>query len=75
MITKPTAKGPIGIFDSGYGGLTILSDVESGIQFVYLHVIASAAYGAGGAHNAYVAVAGYVADFFYRGAYHPEHSA
>lgn len=48
MITKPTAKGPIGIFDSGYGGLTILSDIMKTLpeyDYIYLGDNARAPYG------------------------------
>ena len=35
----PTQPGPIGVFDSGYGGLTILSEIRNALpmyDYVYL---------------------------------------
>lgn len=50
MKTKnlPTVAGPIGVFDSGYGGLTILSAIRSELpeyDYVYLGDNARAPYG------------------------------
>ena len=44
----PTNVGPIGIFDSGYGGLTILEQVRKGLpryDYLYLGDNARAPYG------------------------------
>ena len=44
----PTAAGPIGIFDSGYGGLTILEAIRRELpqyDFLYLGDNARAPYG------------------------------
>jgi len=44
----PTAPGPIGVFDSGYGGLTILSKIREALpqyDYVYLGDNARAPYG------------------------------
>lgn len=46
--TLPTAPGPIGIFDSGYGGLTILGKIREVLpqyDFIYLGDNARAPYG------------------------------
>lgn len=46
--TLPTQPGPIGIFDSGYGGLTILSKIREALpqyDFIYLGDNARAPYG------------------------------
>ena len=43
-----TATGPIGVFDSGYGGLTILEQVRRGLpryDYLYLGDNARAPYG------------------------------
>lgn len=45
---KPTDKGPIGVFDSGYGGLTILREIRRrlpGYSYLYLGDNARAPYG------------------------------
>ncbi len=47
-MTRPTAMSPIGIFDSGYGGLTILRAIRQvipGYDYVYLGDNARAPYG------------------------------
>ena len=44
----PTTPGPIGIFDSGYGGLTILSEIQKALpyyDYIYLGDNARAPYG------------------------------
>ena len=44
----PTAPGPIGVFDSGYGGLTILSEMRRALpdyDYIYLGDNARAPYG------------------------------
>lgn len=44
----PTVSGPIGVFDSGYGGLTILSEIRSLLpdyNYIYLGDNARAPYG------------------------------
>ena len=44
----PTAPGPIGVFDSGYGGLTILSEIRRVLpdyDYIYLGDNARAPYG------------------------------
>lgn len=44
----PTAPGPIGVFDSGYGGLTILSEIRRALpdyDYIYLGDNARAPYG------------------------------
>ena len=39
MTKIPTNVGPIGIFDSGYGGLTILEQVRKGLpRYDYLYL-------------------------------------
>lgn len=46
--TLPSAAGPIGIFDSGYGGLTILSKIREALpqyDYIYLGDNARAPYG------------------------------
>lgn len=46
--TQPPQSGPIGVFDSGYGGLTILRDIMRrmpGYDYVYLGDNARAPYG------------------------------
>lgn len=46
--TLPTAPGPIGVFDSGYGGLTILSKIREVLpeyDYIYLGDNARAPYG------------------------------
>lgn len=46
--TYPTQPGPIGVFDSGYGGLTILSKIREALpqyDFIYLGDNARAPYG------------------------------
>ena len=46
--TLPTQPGPIGVFDSGYGGLTILSRIQRlmpGYDYLYLGDNARAPYG------------------------------
>ena len=46
--TLPSAAGPIGIFDSGYGGLTILSKIREALpqyDYIYLGDTARAPYG------------------------------
>lgn len=46
--TLPTQPGPIGVFDSGYGGLTILSKIREALpqyDFIYLGDNARAPYG------------------------------
>ena len=46
--TQPTAPGPIGVFDSGYGGLTILSKIREVLpeyDYIYLGDNARAPYG------------------------------
>lgn len=46
--TLPTAPGPIGVFDSGYGGLTILSKIREVLpqyDFIYLGDNARTPYG------------------------------
>ena len=43
-----TVTGPIGVFDSGYGGLTILSEIRRalpGYDYIYLGDNARAPYG------------------------------
>ena len=48
MTTLPQRPGPIGVFDSGYGGLTILSAIRRrlpGYDYVYLGDNARAPYG------------------------------
>ena len=45
----PTAPGPIGVFDSGYGGLTILKEMRRRLphyDYLYLGDNARAPYGA-----------------------------
>lgn len=45
---KPTEQGPIGVFDSGYGGLTILREIRRrlpGYSYLYLGDNARAPYG------------------------------
>ena len=47
-MTLPTAPGPIGVFDSGYGGLTILRSLQKALpdaDFLYLGDNARAPYG------------------------------
>lgn len=44
----PSSPGPIGVFDSGYGGLTILSKIREALpeyDYVYLGDNARAPYG------------------------------
>ena len=44
----PTTPGPIGVFDSGYGGLTILSKIREALpqyDYIYLGDNARAPYG------------------------------
>ncbi|MGN0310084.1 MAG: glutamate racemase [Bacteroides sp.] len=46
--TLPSAAGPIGVFDSGYGGLTILSEIKQALpqyDFIYLGDNARTPYG------------------------------
>ena len=46
--TLPSAAGPIGVFDSGYGGLTILSKIREALpqyDYIYLGDNARAPYG------------------------------
>lgn len=46
--TLPTAAGPIGVFDSGYGGLTILREIKQALpqyDFIYLGDNARTPYG------------------------------
>ncbi len=48
IMQLPDAPGPIGIFDSGYGGLTIYSEIEKlmpGYDYLYLGDNARAPYG------------------------------
>lgn len=48
MTTLPTAAGPIGIFDSGYGGLTVLTSIRRLLpryDYLYLGDNARAPYG------------------------------
>ena len=48
MIDLPVAPGPIGVFDSGYGGLTILDGIRQLLpqyDYVYLGDNARAPYG------------------------------
>ena len=48
MISKGISKGPIGVFDSGYGGLTVLKElrrVMPGYDYLYLGDNARAPYG------------------------------
>lgn len=48
MYTDSTQRGPIGVFDSGYGGLTILRDMRRrlpGYDYLYLGDNARAPYG------------------------------
>ena len=49
--------------------------VKRGMQLGYLELVAAAAYCAGRAHDAYVAVARYFAHLFDGGAYDTEHAA
>lgn len=47
-IQLPSAPGPIGVFDSGYGGLTILSEIQRALpdyDYIYLGDNARAPYG------------------------------
>lgn len=47
-VCLPTAPGPIGVFDSGYGGLTILSEIRRVLpdyDYIYLGDNARAPYG------------------------------
>ena len=38
-MSLPQAAGPIGVFDSGYGGLTILHELRSAMpQYDYLYL-------------------------------------
>ena len=44
----PSAAGPIGVFDSGYGGLTILKEIRAALpeyDYIYLGDNARAPYG------------------------------
>ena len=44
----PSLPGPIGVFDSGYGGLTVLREIRSlmpGYDYLYLGDNARAPYG------------------------------
>ena len=44
----PSTPGPIGVFDSGYGGLTILSKIREALpeyDYIYLGDNARAPYG------------------------------
>lgn len=48
MVQFPTQSGPIGVFDSGYGGLTILSEIRKRLpqyDYVYLGDNARTPYG------------------------------
>ncbi len=48
MQTFPSAPGPIGVFDSGYGGLTVLDEIRRllpGYDYVYLGDNARSPYG------------------------------
>lgn len=48
MILLPSAPGPIGVFDSGYGGLTILNNIRKQLpqyDYIYLGDNARAPYG------------------------------
>ncbi len=48
MLTLPDAPGPIGVFDSGFGGLTILRSIRQAIpdaDYIYLGDNARAPYG------------------------------
>ncbi len=48
MVLSETIRGPIGVFDSGYGGLTILKEMQRALPdhaFVYLGDNARAPYG------------------------------
>ncbi len=48
ITTLPTAPGPIGVFDSGYGGLTVLREIRHALpdaDFIYLGDNARAPYG------------------------------
>ena len=48
MAILPTAPGPIGVFDSGYGGLTILREIRRALpqaDYIYLGDNARAPYG------------------------------
>lgn len=48
MVQFPTQSGPIGVFDSGYGGLTILSEIRKRLpqyDFLYLGDNARTPYG------------------------------
>jgi glutamate racemase len=47
-MNQPLPQGPIGIFDSGYGGLTILSEIQKllpGYDYIYLGDNSRAPYG------------------------------
>ena len=49
----PTIPGPIGVFDSGYGGLTILSKIREALpqyDYIYLGDNARTPYEIGRAH-------------------------
>ena len=48
ITTLPTSPGPIGVFDSGYGGLTVLREIRHALpdaDFIYLGDNARAPYG------------------------------
>lgn len=48
VLNRMNAKGPIGIFDSGYGGLTVLAEIRNALpqyDFLYLGDNARAPYG------------------------------
>lgn len=70
MIRFPSEPGPIGVFDSGYGGLTILSEIRKTMpdhDYIYLGDNARAPYGSRSFDIVYRFTLEAVKDLFARG--------